>query len=144
MAPRGLRARHVVKGNKVNVGDPDSSSTEVSVNKCKSKEIEKTVRKSDGSQYSERGKATYTGKDPGYISTSKEKRRMGQPSHSATNTKLERIAWLSQQDSGKEFECLMHLLAIFIISTFATAVAALTPLDFPAIFWPTTSLGFAA
>lgn len=34
---------------------------------------------------------------------------MGQPSHSATNTKLERIAWLSQQDPGKEFECLMHL-----------------------------------
>lgn len=49
MAPRGLRARHVVKGNKVNVGDPDSSSKEVSVDKCKSKEIEKTVRKSDGS-----------------------------------------------------------------------------------------------
>lgn len=27
----------------------------------------------------------------------------------ATNTKLERIAWLSKQDSAKEFECLMHL-----------------------------------
>lgn len=34
---------------------------------------------------------------------------MGQQSHSATNTKLERIAWLSKQDPGKEFECLMHL-----------------------------------
>ena len=34
---------------------------------------------------------------------------MGQQSHSATNTKLNRIAWLSKQDSGKEFECLMHL-----------------------------------
>ena len=26
-----------------------------------------------------------------------------------TNTKLERIAWLSEKDSGKEFACLMHL-----------------------------------
>jgi group II intron reverse transcriptase/maturase len=34
---------------------------------------------------------------------------MGQQSHSATNTKLNRIAWLSKQDSRKEFECLMHL-----------------------------------
>jgi RNA-directed DNA polymerase len=34
---------------------------------------------------------------------------MGQQSHSATNTKLNRIAWLSKQDSEKEFECLMHL-----------------------------------
>lgn len=34
---------------------------------------------------------------------------MGQQSHSATNTKLNRIAWLSKQDSSKEFECLMHL-----------------------------------
>lgn len=34
---------------------------------------------------------------------------MGQQSHSATNTKLNRIAWLSKQDTGKEFECLMHL-----------------------------------
>ena len=34
---------------------------------------------------------------------------MGQQSHSATNTKLNRIAWLSKQDSKKEFECLMHL-----------------------------------
>jgi retron-type reverse transcriptase len=34
---------------------------------------------------------------------------MGQQSHSATITKLERIAWLSKQDPGKEFECLMHL-----------------------------------
>ena len=34
---------------------------------------------------------------------------MGQQSHSATNTKLNRIAWLSKQDSGKKFECLMHL-----------------------------------
>ena len=67
MAPRGLRARHVIKGNKVNVGDPDSSSTEVSVDKCKSKETEKTIRKSDGSQYSERGKATYMGKRRGKV-----------------------------------------------------------------------------
>lgn len=34
---------------------------------------------------------------------------MGQQSHSATNTKLNRIAWLSTQDSWKKFECLMHL-----------------------------------
>lgn len=34
---------------------------------------------------------------------------MGQQSHSATTTKLNRIAWLSEQDSQKEFECLMHL-----------------------------------
>ena len=34
---------------------------------------------------------------------------MGQQSHSATNTKLNRIAWLLKQDSGKKFECLMHL-----------------------------------
>jgi group II intron reverse transcriptase/maturase len=34
---------------------------------------------------------------------------MGLQSHSATNTKLNRIAWLSKQDSGKKFECLMHL-----------------------------------
>jgi RNA-directed DNA polymerase len=26
-----------------------------------------------------------------------------------TQTKLNRIAWLSQQDPRKEFECLMHL-----------------------------------
>src|SRR5208282_5697087 len=35
---------------------------------------------------------------------------MGQQSHSATTTKLNRIAWLSGQDSRKEFECLMHLV----------------------------------
>jgi RNA-directed DNA polymerase len=34
---------------------------------------------------------------------------MGQQSHSGTKTKLNRIAWLSEQDPGKEFECLMHL-----------------------------------
>lgn len=34
---------------------------------------------------------------------------MGQQNHSATNTKLNRIAWLSKQDSKKEFGCLMHL-----------------------------------
>ena len=34
---------------------------------------------------------------------------MGQQSHSATNTKLNRIAWLSEQDPEKKFECLMHL-----------------------------------
>jgi len=34
---------------------------------------------------------------------------MGQQSQSATNTKLNRIAWLSKQDFGKKFECLMHL-----------------------------------
>ena len=34
---------------------------------------------------------------------------MGQQSHSATTTKLNRIAWLSKQDFQKEFECLMHL-----------------------------------
>jgi RNA-directed DNA polymerase len=34
---------------------------------------------------------------------------MGQQSQSATNTKLNRIAWLSKQDPRKEFECVMHL-----------------------------------
>lgn len=34
---------------------------------------------------------------------------MGQQSHSATTTKLNRIAWLSKQDPRKEYECLMHL-----------------------------------
>jgi RNA-directed DNA polymerase len=34
---------------------------------------------------------------------------MGQQSHSVTNTKLKRIAWLSEQDPEKEYECLMHL-----------------------------------
>jgi len=34
---------------------------------------------------------------------------MGQQSHSATTTKLNRITWLSKQDSRKEYECLMHL-----------------------------------
>lgn len=34
---------------------------------------------------------------------------MGQQSHSGTNTKLNRIAWLSKQDPKKEFQCLMHL-----------------------------------
>lgn len=36
---------------------------------------------------------------------------MGQQSHSATSTKLNRIAWLSKQDSGKKIECLMHLFS---------------------------------
>ena len=34
--------------------------------------------------------------------------------------------------------------AIFIIPTFASPVAALKPLDFPTLFEPTISLGFAA
>lgn len=34
---------------------------------------------------------------------------MGQQNLSATNTKLNRIAWLSKQDPKKEFGCLMHL-----------------------------------
>ena len=34
---------------------------------------------------------------------------MGLQSHSTTNTKLNRIAWLSKQDSRRKFECLMHL-----------------------------------
>lgn len=34
---------------------------------------------------------------------------MGQQNHTTTNTKLERIAWLSKQDLGKKFSCLMHL-----------------------------------
>lgn len=34
---------------------------------------------------------------------------MGQQSHSGTETKLNRIAWLSEQDPDKKFECLMHL-----------------------------------
>jgi RNA-directed DNA polymerase len=34
---------------------------------------------------------------------------MGQQNQPTTNTKLDRIAWLSKQDPGKEFGCLMHL-----------------------------------
>ena len=34
---------------------------------------------------------------------------MGLQSPSVTTTKLNRIAWLSKQDSNKKFECLMHL-----------------------------------
>lgn len=34
---------------------------------------------------------------------------MEQQSLAVTNTKLERIAWLSKQDPDKEFNCLMHL-----------------------------------
>jgi len=34
---------------------------------------------------------------------------VGLQSHSGTTTKLNRIAWLSKQDSEKKFECLMHL-----------------------------------
>lgn len=49
LTPRGLRARHAHKGNKVNVGDPVSPSKEVLVDKCESEETEKTVRESDGS-----------------------------------------------------------------------------------------------
>ena len=41
LTPRGLRARHAFKGNKVNVGDPGSSSKEVLADKRKSKEAEK-------------------------------------------------------------------------------------------------------
>ncbi len=35
MAPRGRRAWHVIKGNRVNVGDPNGSSREVLVNEYK-------------------------------------------------------------------------------------------------------------
>jgi len=45
---RSPRAWHVTKVNKMNVGDPDSSSSEVSSNECKSKELEMTVRESEG------------------------------------------------------------------------------------------------
>ena len=51
LTPRGLRARHARKGNKTNVGDPDSPSKEVLTDKCESEEAEKTDRESDGSQY---------------------------------------------------------------------------------------------
>ena len=34
---------------------------------------------------------------------------MEQQNQSETNTKLNRIAWLSKQDAGKKFQCLMHL-----------------------------------
>jgi hypothetical protein len=47
-APRGQRARHAIKGNKVNVGDPNGSSKEVLSNECKSEELEKAIRESDG------------------------------------------------------------------------------------------------
>jgi hypothetical protein len=41
VTPRGRRARHAIKGNKVNVGDPNGSSKEVSTDKNK---IEKGKR----------------------------------------------------------------------------------------------------
>ena len=34
---------------------------------------------------------------------------MEQQNQSETNTKLNRIAWLSKRDEGKKFQCLMHL-----------------------------------
>ena len=48
-APRGLRARHAIKGNKANVGDPIGSSQGVSTDKYKSEEVEIANRESDGS-----------------------------------------------------------------------------------------------
>jgi hypothetical protein len=45
LTPRGLRARHAFKGNKVNVGDPGGSSKEVLADKRKSKEAEKKKEK---------------------------------------------------------------------------------------------------
>jgi len=42
-APRGQRARHVIEGNKVNVGDPNGSSKEVSTDKNKIEEDEMVV-----------------------------------------------------------------------------------------------------
>lgn len=49
MAPRGRRTRHVIEGNKVNVGDPNGSSWEVLTNEHKSEEAEMAGRESDGS-----------------------------------------------------------------------------------------------
>jgi hypothetical protein len=46
--PRGRRARHVKKAKEVNVGDPNRSHKEgVLADKCKSKEAEKLIRKSE-------------------------------------------------------------------------------------------------
>lgn len=47
--PGSERARHVTKGNKASVGDPNSSLYEVSINECKNEEIEMTGRDSDES-----------------------------------------------------------------------------------------------
>lgn len=66
LTPRGLRAWHAFKGNKMNVGDPASSSKEVSANKCKSEEAEKYRRA--GSQMDRSTRETGNdggGKDPG-------------------------------------------------------------------------------
>ena len=49
MAPRGLRTWHAIEGNKVNVGDPNGSSKEVSTDKNKIEKDEMVDRKSDES-----------------------------------------------------------------------------------------------
>ena len=49
MAPRGQRTWHAIKGNKVNVGDPNDSSKEVSTDKNKIEKDEMVDRKSDES-----------------------------------------------------------------------------------------------
>jgi len=49
MTPRGLRARHATKGNKVNVGDPNGPLKEVSGNEHKSEKPEMVIRESEES-----------------------------------------------------------------------------------------------
>lgn len=49
MAPRGQRAWHAIKGNKVNVGDPKGSSKEVLTDKNNIEEVEIASRESDRS-----------------------------------------------------------------------------------------------
>ncbi len=46
---------------------------------------------------------------------------VGQQSHSGTNTKLNKIAWPSGMDHGKEFECLMHIFNHEYFTDFFTA-----------------------
>lgn len=53
-----------------------------------------------------------------------------------------RIGFLDKEEPNIGQEELLK--AIFIIPTFAIPIVALKPLDFPEIFEPTTSLGFAA
>jgi hypothetical protein len=50
MTPRGQRTRHVIKGNKANVGDPNGSFfLEVSTDKNKIEKVETADRESDRS-----------------------------------------------------------------------------------------------
>lgn len=71
----GQRARHAIKGNRVNVGDPGSSK-EVSGNEHKSEKPEMTVRESEGSSA---GEASNDGGEKDPSATNKKSFCLGAP-----------------------------------------------------------------